>query len=152
MSFNEKSIWASLLISIYILANYLFGLGQSPLTESVIISLFIEALVWSILLNIIIQIVLSVLFVKEAGKGEDERDKLFGYKSDRFGYFVLSLTVITVFAQVYLSSVAHGQVSSYLTLQGLSPQFNVCNTLLIGFLLSEICKYGAQLFYYRKGY
>ncbi len=152
MSYNEKSIWASLLISIYILTHYIAGLMQSVLTEAILIDLFIEALVWSILLNIAIQVVLGILYVKEAAKGEDERDQLFGYKSDRFGYFFLSLTVISVFGQVYLSTLDSFDLPNYLFTKDLAPQYSLCNTLLVGFLLSEIAKYGAQLFYYRKSY
>ncbi|WP_284243140.1 hypothetical protein [Thalassotalea insulae] len=52
--------------------------------------------------------------------------------------------------QVYLSSVMDEQLATHFAFSELAPQYNICNTLLIGFLLSEICKYGAQLVYYRK--
>jgi hypothetical protein len=94
MSFREKSIWISLISTLLIFGDYflnIIALGNLPeqVAKTAALELSIRAFVLIIIVEIIFQTMLALSNRKPAKLGADERDNLFEYKGNNFGYTVL---------------------------------------------------------------
>lgn len=101
MSFREKSIWISLISTVLIFGDYflnVISLGGLPAEDAkaAALELSLRALILIIIVEVLFQGMLAINNRKEAGLGADERDKLFEFKGNKFGYTVLVLSLIHI--------------------------------------------------------
>ncbi|TRY33493.1 hypothetical protein FM019_04125 [Aliiglaciecola sp. M165] len=86
---------------------------------------------------------------KAAEMGADERDKLFEYRGNNFGYSILVIGVLFTLGRI-------------ITLE-YNPQWNehssslqipllTAHILMFSFILSEVARFAGQIYYYRRGY
>ena len=141
MSFEEKSVWASLLIILFVFIAYFSqvfeGLATDSLDKAEISGLFIGAVISVVVLEIVLHIVIAVFNVKDADQPIDERDRLFSMKSGNIAGLVLGISVVMISMMTFVY------------------EFNgvwVANILLFAIFVSQIVSYILQLFYYRRGY
>jgi hypothetical protein len=154
MSFREKSIWISLISTILIFGGYflkVISLGGLPAESAKIaaMELSLRALFLIIIVEIIFQTLLAVSNRKAAEFGADERDKLFEYKGNNFGYTVLVIGVFFTLGRIILLEINPGFIeqSNLLNIPFLTAHF-----LLFSFIFSEIVRFTAQLYYYRSSH
>lgn len=139
MSFKEKSILSSLILTIIVFGYYflqVFKTTGSTLFEVTNgIGFFIGAVVLMVLLEIILHIILAITSKNESNQCDDERDKLIDLKATRISYYILVFGVFMV---------------------GVSMLFYfdtllLANTMLLFFIIAEIVGFSMQLYYYRRG-
>jgi hypothetical protein len=153
MSFREKSIWISLISTILIFGDYflnVISLSGLPaeVAKTTALGLSLKALFLIIIVEIIFQGMLAMSNRKAAELGADERDKLFEYKGNNFGYTVLVIGVFIslgriVFLEMNPEFIEQSQV--------LEVPLLTAHILLFSFIFSEVVRFSAQLYYYRSG-
>lgn len=141
MSFEEKSIWVSLLIILFVFVGYFSqvfeGMFSGSLDKADIFAMFIGAIISVVVLQIVLHSVIAIFAVKDAQSSRDERDRLFAMKSGNISGLVLGISVM----MISLVTLAH--------------EFNslwVANILLFAVFVSQIVDYVLQIIYYRRGY
>ena len=139
ISFKEKSLWTSLIITIVIFGYYFSrvfsALNQPTVDTSGLITLFIGVVFAMIVLEIVSHITLTAIYKKEANDFNDERDKLIELKAIRISYYILILGVFQAVVSL---------------LMGKSPIMST-NIILLFFVVAQIAGDITQLVYYRKG-
>ena len=139
MSFQEKSIWISLGLTLLIFGSYFstaFTVFQDPeVSNSTLTGLFIGAIILVVIIQIVLQSALAIAHRKEAGIGNDERDNLIELKATRISHFILVFGVWATGLAMFLL---------------LSPVV-MANIIMFFFILSEIVSYCMRLIYYRRG-
>lgn len=135
-SFQEKSIWISL-VTISLIFGYYFvrvfkmaSQDEINITQSIV--LLISVIVMVIIVEVIFHIIISL---KSRPQALDERDRLIELKATRNAYFVLVLGI-------------------FVPIAGIAAQvrpFIVAHVIMFIFVLSEIAKFLTQLFYYKRG-
>ena len=142
-SYKEKSLIASLGVTLLIFGWYLYGafsnlsLNQEPPGFFEIIILII----WVVFLESIIQ---GFLALKKKSQVEDERDKFIGKISHRYSYGFLSACIWFLMVQILLET----RFDNHLML---TTPYGMFHFLLLFFVLSEVIRFGTQLYYYRNG-
>ena len=154
MAFKEKSIWLSLITTVLIFSYYLirlFALLDEPeeLATSAALGLLLKMSMAIIIVEAVLQSLLAASNRKVANLGADERDRLFAYKANNLGYAVLVIGVMFTLGQMLILEfnpqlINHDAV--------LSIPLLTTHILLFSFILSEIARFSAQLYYYRCGH
>jgi hypothetical protein len=144
ISYREKSIWVSLLSTLFIFGYYFysaFAILRTPILHMphdsmfALMGLFIGVMVWMIIVQIVLHIILAIVNRGEAEKDEDERDKLIELKATSISYYLLVLGVwMTIFSLFVIQSPAW-----------------TATILLFTTILAELVGFAVQLFYYRRG-
>lgn len=139
MSFQEKSIWISLVSTILIFGYYFtqaISVFKNPdVHKTNLIGLFVGVIFLVVIIQIISQSILALVNRKEAEKGEDERDHLIKLKATRMSYFILVFGVwVTGISMLILPS-----------------PLVMANIIMFFFILSEIAGFTSQLLHYRRG-
>jgi hypothetical protein len=152
MSFREKSIWISLISTLLIFGDYFLNvIALANLSEAVAkttaLELSIRAIVLIIIVEIIFQTVLALNNHKAANLGADERDKLFEYKGNNFGYTVLVIGVLLTLGRMVSLEISPEFIEQF---KVLNIPFLTAHILLFSFILSEVVRFSAQLYYYRR--
>lgn len=141
MSFEEKSVWVSLLIILFVFVAYFSQVFQGLATDSLnkveVSGLFIGAVVSVVVLEIVLHIAIAIFNVKDADQPTDERDRLFSMKSGNISGLVLGILVVTISMMSFIHEFSGVWVA---------------NILLFAIFISQIVSYVLQLFYYRRGY
>lgn len=141
MSFEEKSIWVSLFIILFVFVAYFSqvfeGLAADNLHKAEVSGMFIAAVVSVIVLEIGLHIAIAIFDVKGADQPTDERDRLFSMKSGNISGLVLGILVLMV---------------SFMSFTHEFSGVWIANILLFAIFISQIVCYALQLFYYRRGY
>jgi len=139
LTYQEKSIWASLIITSVMFIYYfsrVLGVIQDPeLTGSSLIMVFIGVITITILAQIVIQSVMAIIYRTEVEEGSDERESLIRLKATSISHYIL------------ISGVWFASVTFYL----LPSAFMLMNLFIIFFIVSEIIGYVTQLIYYQRG-
>jgi hypothetical protein len=154
MSFREKSIWISLISTLLIFGDYflnIIALGNLPeqVAKTAALELSIRAFVLIIIVEIIFQTMLAVSNRKAAKLGADERDKLFEYKGNNFGYSVLVVGVLITLGRMVSLEISPEFIEQF---KVLDIPFLTAHILLFSFILSEVVRFSAQLYYYRSSH
>ena len=142
-SYKEKSLIASLGVTLLIFGWYLYGafsklsLNPEPPGFGEIIIL----IVWVAVLESIIQ---GFLALKNKSQLEDERDKLIEKISYRNSYWFLSVCIWFLMVQILLDT----RFDNHLIL---TTPYGMFHFLLLFFVLSNLIGFVTQLYYYRKG-
>ena len=142
-SYKEKSLIASLGVTLLIFGWYLYG-AFSNLSSNPELPEFVEIIiliVWVAAFEIIIQ---GILASKNKSQLEDERDKLIEKISYRYGYWFLSAGIWFLMVQILLDAwLDHLPV--------LTTPNAMFHLLLLFFVLAEFTNFVAQLYHHRKG-
>jgi hypothetical protein len=154
MSFREKSIWISLISTLLIFGDYFFNiiaLGNLPeqVAKTAALELSIRAFVLIVIVEIIFQTMLAVSNRKAAKLGADERDKLFEYKGNNFGYTVLVIGVLMTLGRMVSLEISPEFIEQF---KVLNIPFLTAHILLFSFIFSEVVRFSAQLYYYRSSH
>jgi|SRR4051812_10509379 len=156
LSFREKSAWVSLavLLVVYIpYFCYVWTLADRGLLNiATAIGVFIAALFFQIVLAVVAQIVIAI---RAKADPKDERDAAIDGKAFRNAYFVLTSAICFAAVFVVVMGLAHGAAKAdprvaHVVRDLLSPAA-ATQILLSCLVISEIVKYGTQVFCYRRG-
>lgn len=148
LSFQEKSIWVSVVTIVVVFAYYFASLFGAPevMTPIETVVRFIGAVAILVIIEIVLHVLIAVMDVKGAeAHGEvDERDRLVVNKASRNAYFVLCISVFAL--------IGHFIASEMMNYAGpdVTPIMSA-NLLLLAIVLAEIVNFSSQLFYYRRG-
>ena len=143
MSYKEKSLIASLGVTLLIFGWYLYGaflklsLNPEPPGFGAIIILIVLVIISE-------GIIQSFVALKNKSPLEDERDKLIERISYRYSYGFLSVCIWFLMMQILLDT-------WFDNLTVLTTPYGIFHFLLLFFVLSEVIRFGTQLYYYRKG-
>ena len=135
-SFEEKSIWISLLTISLIFGYYFVRIVQMVSQDDINVAQSIVLIISVIVMVIIVEVVFHIIIaLKDRPEALDERDRMIELKATRNAYFVLVFGI-------------------FLPMAGIAAQvrpFIVAHVIMFIFVLSEITKFLTQLFYYRRG-
>ena len=143
MSYKEKSLIASLGVTLLIFGWYLYGaflkLSLNPEPPR-----FGAIIIFIVLVIISEGIIQSFVALKNKSPLEDERDKLIERISYRYSYGFLSVCIWFLMVQILLDTWFDNHLI-------LTTPYGMFHFLLLFFVLSEVIRFGTQLYYYRKG-
>lgn len=153
LSFREKSIWISLVSTLTIFGYYFYNiLGLSGMSEELAKATALELLVKTIILTVIVEVIFQSMLAatnhKAAEMGGDERDKLFEFRGNSWGYWVLAVGVIVVIGHVLAQE---SVLDTKPIFERLEIPLLTAHLLMFTFILSEVARFSGQLFYYRRG-
>ena len=136
MSFQEKTTWVELACVLLVYGVYFFdittALSHLPVADISYQSAMLRTVGLLIALIIIGAIVVASLAPDEADTS-DERDRIFGWRGEAFGAYVLSAGMITALIAAMME-IEH---------------FWIANGLLLGLVLAELASGACKLLLYR---
>jgi len=139
MSFKEKSVWTSLIITIIVFGYYftrVFNiLNQTTDGPTNLILLFIGAVIVMIIFEIVSHVILAVIYKKEVNESSDELEKLIELKGVKISYWILFFGIFQAIVNLLMNK----------------PPLMVANILLLFFVFAQIVGESIKLYYYRKG-
>lgn len=139
LSYQEKSIWASLIITSIVFIYYfsrVLGVIENPeIPETSLIIVFIGVITVTIFAQIVIQSIMAIIYRDEVKDGGDERETLIRLKATSISHYVL------------ISGVWIACMSFYLNPSALM----LMNVFIVFFVVSEIVGFVTQLIYYQRG-
>ena len=142
-SYKEKGLIASLGVALLIFGWYLYGafsnLSLNPEPPG-----FVEIIILIVWVAVLESIIQSFVALKNKLQLEDERDKLIEKISYRYSYGFLSACIWFLMVQILLDT----RLDNHLML---TTPYGMFHFLLLFFVLSEVIRFGTQLYYYRKG-
>ena len=142
-SYKEKSLIASLGVTLLIFGWYLYG-AFSNLSLKAEPPGFGEIITLIVLIAVLEIIIQGILASKNKSLLEDERDKLIEKISYRYGYWFLSAGIWFLMVQILLDAwLDHLPV--------LTTPNAMFHLLLLFFVLAEVTNFVAQLYHHRKG-
>ena len=142
-SYKEKGLIASLGVTLLIFGWYLYG-AFSKLSLNPEPPGFGEIIILIVLVIISEGIIQSFVALKNKSPLEDERDKLIERISYRNSYGFLSACIWFLMVQILLDTWFDNHLI-------LTTPYGMFHFLLLFFVLSEVIRFGTQLYYYRKG-
>lgn len=138
-TFRENSLWASTITTIIIFSWYFtkvfIALGDPNFEQNYLIGLFVGVMVLVTIIQIVMQTLLAATSRKEAGRKDDERERMIELKATRVSHYILVLGVWVTVLGIFFKPTA----------------LVMGNTILFFFVLSEIVGYVIQLIQYRRG-
>ena len=146
MSTKEKSLLASLIITLLVFGNFFIDTLKAVLAGEPMANVgtsLVAAVISVIILEIIVQSLLASL---RASQKDDERDRLIERMSFRNGYLCLSVGIWIWIAQT--------TIPTWWTVLPSSPYMTgalVPVLLLLLFVMAEVTMTVTRLFYYRHG-
>ena len=146
MSTTEKSLLASLVITLLVFGNFFVDTLEVVLAGEPMASVgtsLVAAVISVIILEIIVQSLLASL---RASQKDDERDRLIERMSFRNGYLCLSVGMWIWIAQTTIPTWGTDLPSSPYMTGALVPVL-----LLLLFVIAEVTVTVTRLFYYRHG-
>ncbi|MCH2337883.1 MAG: hypothetical protein MK316_11545 [Pseudomonadales bacterium] len=146
MSTKEKSLLASLFITLLVFGNFFVDILEVVLSGEPMASVgtsLVTAVISVIILEIIAQSLLASL---RASQKDDERDRLIERMSFRNGYLCLSVGLWIWIAQTTIPTWWTDLPSSSYMTGALVPVL-----LLLLFVIAEVTMTVTRLFYYRHG-
>ena len=142
-SYREKSLIASLGVTLLIFGWYLYGaFSNLPLNPE--LPGFVEIIILLVLIAVLESIIQSFLSIMNKAQLEDERDKLIEKISYRNSYWFLSVCIWFLMVQILLDT----RFDNHLIL---TTPYGMFHFLLLFFVLSNLIGFVTQLYYYRKG-
>lgn len=137
LSFQEKSLWVSLVSTVLIFGYYFVYsfqilLDANEANNAGIFGLFVGMLVVFIVIQIVLHIIITIFSRRQ---DSDERDRLIELKGTRIAYYALVIGIWTSFSVPLFW--AHSMMSAHF--------------ILLSFIVAVVASYVAQLIYYRRG-
>ena len=146
MSTTEKSLLASLVITLLVFGNFFVDTLEAVLAGEPMANIgtsLVAAVISVIILEIIVQSLLASL---RASQKDDERDRLIERMSFRNGYLCVSVGIWIWIAQTTIPTWWTDLPSSPYMTGALVPVL-----LLLLFVIAEVTMTVTRLFYYRHG-
>lgn len=152
ISLKEKSTWLSLLSTLGVFAYYFYNIvGLTDLSHTAALdfalALSIKTITAIVMIEILFQSLLAAANHRDASLGNDERDKQFNDKSKSIAYSVLVCGVFLTLGRIvvleYNPSIAQSEVLSHIPLL-------TAHILLLSFILAEVSRFAALIFFYRR--
>jgi hypothetical protein len=146
MSTKEKSLLASLVITLLVFGNFFLNTLELALADEPIANIgtsLINVVISVIILEIIVQSLLASL---SSSQEDDERDLLIERVSLRNGYVCLSVGIWIWIAQTTIPIWWVDLPQTYL------PEALVPVVLLLLFVIAEVTVTVTRLFYFRRGF
>ena len=146
MSTKEKSLLASLIITLLVFGNFFIDTLKAVLAGEPMANVgtsLVAAVISVIILEIIVQSLLASL---RASQKDDERDRLIERMSFRNGYICVSVGIWIWIAQTTIPTWWTDLPSSPYMTGALVPVL-----LLLLFVIAEVTMTVTRLFYYRRG-
>ncbi|CAN5295729.1 hypothetical protein BH18GEM1_BH18GEM1_10660 [soil metagenome] len=148
MSFREKSAWACLATTIAVFVPYfayvLALFEREELATTSVLTAFIAAVIFSIVLNVAAHIGIAIRSRQEK---KDERDIVIESKSFKYAYYVLAVSYFLAIGCVVVFAVAPVPMpSDYLLAPALIGQI-----FLLCFVVAEATRFLIQAVSYRRG-
>ena len=146
MSTKEKSLLASLIITLLVFGNFFVDTLEVVLAGEPMANIgtsLVAAVISAIILEIIVQSLLASL---RASQKDDERDRLIERMSFRNGYLCVSVGIWIWIAQTTIPTWWTDLPSSPYMTGALVPVL-----LLLLFVIAEVTMTVTRLFYYRHG-
>ena len=146
MSTKEKSLLASLIITLLVFGNFFIDTLKAVLAGEPMANVgtsLVAAVISVIILEIIVQSLLASL---RASQKDDERDRLIERMSFRNGYICVSVGIWIWIAQTTIPTWWTDLPSSPYMTGALVPVL-----LLLLFVIAEVTVTVTRLFYYRRG-
>ena len=150
ISYKEKTLWVSLLsilIVAWLYADAAWGMVLSGADATAFAGILLRAVIALIVIEIVLNGVLAMDEQKGVDDKEDERDVMFKYKANEWGYWVLAAGVITCLVHYIVSNLWATNVDASNTIL-LAP---IPIKLVFVFVLSEVARFATQIYYYRVG-
>lgn len=154
MSFKEKSAWISLISTVCIFGYYFYNIIMligvpTEVAKEAAKTYLIQAVMLSIVVEVIFHSLLAATNRKSADIEGDERDKTYEYKANSLGYSVLVLGVVITLGGIIILEynpawAEHNRVMQF--------PMQIAHILMFSFILSEIVRFAGQIYYYRRGY
>lgn len=149
LSFQEKSIWGSL-VGVLITFAYYFasaiGMARSEggASPAELAWLSITVIVALIAIEVIYHVILAIRSEPEPA---DERDALIEARASQIAYVLLVVCAFVAIGQVIASSLLEGapEVARY------GSPILTAHLVLLAVVVAEVTKFTAQLVYYRRG-
>jgi len=152
MSYRESSIFASLLITIGIWGNYTWGVfnlyQQQLFSTETMYSLLFTAVLYTIFLEVVLQIIVAIYKHKEANDKSDERDKTITMRANSYAYHILVLGCFCVTFYILFPVISQFTFS----MPGLAKEYEVMHLIIAFGLLAEVVCSLVKLASYRRGY
>jgi len=152
ISFREKSLWVSLLVSVVIASIYgeniyalMFLQPNTSLDDTA--SLITQIVIAFVILEVVMHIVLAMSQQEDANTAEDERERNHRLTANNAGYWVLSIGIVSCVIQQMINSNIDFDAQNIYTNYALAP---IELKLVLIFWLSEVTRFGTELYYYRK--
>lgn len=148
LSFQEKSILGSLVITIFLFGAYFIEVFELVTTNNSTGILTLPARLIGIVLSVVaVEVVFRIviaIFAKD--EGTDERDRLIAARATQIAYYILAAGCVTAVGHLFFSTMQDSVV-------GISAQTTIlaANIIVFSFILAEVVGFGMQLFYYRRG-
>jgi hypothetical protein len=133
LTYQEKSIWGSLIIILVAFAYYFAGLfGGTAGTSAPVVD--IPRLIAVVGIIIVVEVIYHIVIaVKSGGSPKDERDQLIDTKAYRNAYFFLSVGLFAAIASaVWIPDMT-------------------AHVLIVAMVIAECSHFVSQLYYYRSG-
>jgi hypothetical protein len=152
MSLREKSTWLSLVSTLGLFGYYFYNImALSGLPENdalnIALDLSIDIITAAVMIEILFQSLLAVSNHREAALGNDERDKLFNYRSASIAYYVLICGVFLTLGRIVIleyNPTLNASESSW------QIPLLTAHILLLSFILAEVSRFAALIFFYRR--
>ena len=139
MSFREKSAWISVVTYVGVYGYYfwtVFKVVAAGQTSSFHFgALLVEVVFLLAAVQIVLQVIVSVMNSKEAQAAQDEREKLISLKATRVAFHVVMIGAATTAA-----AIAFG-----------APGVYTANGLFLVVVIAEVVKNAGQIILYRLG-
>ncbi|NQZ23132.1 MAG: hypothetical protein HRT53_13885 [Colwellia sp.] len=152
MSYKESNILASLLITLAIWGNYTWGVihlyQQQSFSTEAMYGLLFSAVMYTIFLEIVLQIILAIVKHKEANDKSDERDKLISMRANSYAYQILIFGSFCVTFYILFPVLSQFTFS----MPGLAKEYEIMHLIIAFALLAEIICSLVKLISYRRGY
>ena len=150
LSFQEKSIIGSLLITILLFGWYFLQVfkvltGDSSESAAALPFVLIGVVVAVIIVEVVYHVIIALASKAE---DEDERDALIEAKATRISYFVLVTGCITIIGHTILNAYLEPDITDRILINPIMT----ANYILLSFILAEIVGFAMQLYYYRRGF
>lgn len=147
MSFQEKSIWGSLVAILAVFGYFFATLGPNGL-QFEFTAVAIVRLVGAVVVLVVVEIVYHVLIAVKSGPVlEDERDQQIESRSYRNAYLLLASGVFLVMFTAVAGSALGRSLPGLLS----GTPLAVAHLLLLVLVFAEAAKFLTQLYFYRRG-
>lgn len=140
MSFREKTAWITLLAILAVSAMYLFHLPNPfvPGPAPRVLHAMGASLAAYLLIELVSWLLLRWRYPRDAREPRDERERLIDLRATRVAYYAfLSASMVGIFVTLHL--VGTGPVA-------------VGMVVFMGFVLSQVAKHAARIYFHRRGF
>ena len=137
MSFREKSAWITLISVIICFSAYFWALATGEISGRGWRTLHVGLLCTTalVLLQIALNVIATLLNLKDARAPRDEREKLIQARSHTFGYYVLMITILVQLVPIHFRDPNVADVVHYGVLGLVAAVFAVAVAQIIMFRL-----------------